>query len=401
MTLLTYRRTLISEYRCITFTGLAPPGSLTIVQGTVPSSSTLSLALLNWSSIAWSDPAGANKWPSTTVLDIATRTAESLNILQFDPPALNSSYSVEITGPFLQCQSPNASQVPVFEFYETLLLNGSSGTQITEWSQSYMTPEDIQAGFYRNVMMSAFDPHLGSDGWASFPTQEDQSEHFNNWPVSLPTNFSSSIGYEPDFLKPNPICNPSVLNFTTNPACQMFPRQLWVLTSNDSFVCTLGVGTRIAHFAFENGAQTVSYGDLTNFDPLFVPRMGSQPEAPPDWDSNFPGSVNESAIGQETYSYMAAYVSLTNLLSGNITAFLTIEPENPQVELSEHTSQITFTGLDACSDFKNNYWIQNYSNAASLFPKPAYMCRNQTPAKGIEDLMTNITLSMMTSSDLT
>jgi hypothetical protein len=98
---------------------------------------------------------------------------------------------------------------------------------------------------------------------------------------------------------------------------------------------------------------------------------------------------------------MAAYVSLASLLSGNITAFLEVEPENPQVELWEHTSHITFTGLDACNDFKKNYWNQKYPNAASLFPKPEYMCRNRTLAKGIEDLMTNITLSMMTSSDLT
>jgi hypothetical protein len=321
-----------------------------------------------------------------------------MNILKFEPPALNSSYNVEIIGPFLQCQSPNATQIPVFEFYETLLANGSGEPRITEWSQPYLTSAKLEAGNFLNVMMSTFDPYLGSDGWANFPGLPDQ---FNNWPVSLPANFSSSIGYEPDFLKANPICNSSVPNVTTMPACQMFPRQLWVLTSNDSFVCTLGNGTRIAQFSFEDGTQTVSYGDLTNFIPLFVPRMGLQPRAPPNWNSDFPSTLNESAISNEVYAYMAAYVSLTSMLSGNITAFLEVEPENPQVELWEHTSQITFTGLDACNDFKKNYWNQKYPNAASLFPKPEYMCRNRTLAKGIEDLMTNITLSMMTSSDLT
>jgi hypothetical protein len=360
-----------------------PPGSLAIIQGTVYESSSLSIALLNWSSIAWSDPGAANRWPSTTVLDLATQTAAGMNILKFEPPALNSSYNVEITGPFLQCQSPNATRIPVFEFYEALLANGSGEPRITEWSQPYLSSDTLEAGNFMNVMMSTFDPYLGSDGWANFPGLPDQ---FNNWPVSLPANFSSSIGYEPDFLKANPICNPSVLNFTTMLACQMFPRQLWVLTSNDSFVCTLGNGTRIAQFSFEDGTQTVSYGDLTNFILLFVPRMGVQPRAPPNWDSDFPGAMNESAISQEVYAYMAAYVSLTSMLSGNITAFLEVEPENPQVELWEHTSRITFTGLDACSDFQNNYWNQKYPNAASLFPKPEYMCRNRTLAKALRIL---------------
>jgi hypothetical protein len=258
-----------------------------------------------------------------------------MNILKFEPPALNSSYNVEITGSFLQCQSPNPTQIPVFEFYETILAKGSSEHRITKSSQQNLTSADLEVGGFVNVMMSAFDPYLGRDGWVNFPGLPNQ---FNNWPASLPANFGSSIGYEPEFLKANPICNPSELNCTTAPVCQMFPRQLWVLTSNDSFVCTLGNGTRIAQFNFEDGIQTVSYGDLTSFIPLFVPRWGLQPRAPPNWNSDFPDTLNESAISQEVYAYMAAYVSLTSMLSGNLTAFLEVDPVTPQVQLSEHTS---------------------------------------------------------------
>jgi hypothetical protein len=139
--------------------------------------------------------------------------------------------------------------------------------------------------------------------------------------------------YEPEILKANPTCNPSELNFTTDPFCQMFPRQLWVLTSNDSFVCTLGNGTRMAQFTFKAGTQTVSYGELTSFIPIFVPRKGALLVVPPNWDSDFPNMLNQTAISREVYAYMSAYVSLTSMLSGNVTAFLTVEPENPQVDL--------------------------------------------------------------------
>jgi hypothetical protein len=57
------------------------------------------------------------------------------------------------------------------------------------------------------------------------------------------------------------------------------------------------------------------------------------------------------------------------------------------------------TGLHACDTIKNNNWTQIY--ASTPFEKPCHMCRNRSLARAMEDLATNVTLSMITSADLT
>jgi hypothetical protein len=162
------------------------------------------------------------------------------------------------------------------------------------------------------------------------------------------------------------------------------------VTSNENFICTLGNGTRTAHFDFEDGVQTVSYGELQDFEPVFAPRRLMLTKN----EGNLTVSVD---VDYQVHSYMSVYLSLQNMLSGNITMW--IPWTSTQAPFLTDESFVLRTGLDACDLVKNNTWSQNYTN--TLFEKPDYMCRNRSLARAIEDLAANATLSMMTSADLT
>jgi len=136
--------------------------------------------------------------------------------------------------------------------------------------------------------------------------------------------------------------------------------------------------------------QSISYGEIQDFEPVFAPRQLLLNKS----DGNV--TVSED-VDYQIHSYMALYLSLQNMLSGNITMW--IPWTSAQAPFLTDQSFVLRTGLDACDSIKNNTWSQNYTN--TLFEKPDYMCRNRSLARAIEDLSTNATLSMMTSADLT
>jgi len=161
------------------------------------------------------------------------------------------------------------------------------------------------------------------------------------------------------------------------------------VTSDDAFICTLGNGTRTANFNFIDGDQTISYGELRDFDPVFAPRQIFL---------NIPdgNTTQQVDVDYQVHSYMSVYLSLQNMLSGNLTMWIPWTSPTPPFLTDQNF--VLRTGLDACGSIKNNTWSQNYTN--DLFEKPGYMCRNGSLARAIEDLATNVTISMMTSSDL-
>jgi len=136
--------------------------------------------------------------------------------------------------------------------------------------------------------------------------------------------------------------------------------------------------------------QVISYGELQDFEPVFTPRrlLLNKTE----------GNVTVSEdVDYQVHSYMAVYLSLQNMLSGNITIWILWTSK--QAPFLTDQSFVLRTGLDACDSIKNNIWSQNYTN--TLFEKPDYMCRNRSLARAIKDLSANATLGMMTSADLT
>jgi hypothetical protein len=327
----------------------------------------------------WNDESSIGIFQSMEVISVATRAAEEMRILDTAAPASNSSYELSIRGPYMRCDEANATQIPVFENYKNAAVINRMMTTDTEES---ISPNMSHSNPYFGIVLSVFDPFIGNDGWSS----QRAGGTLGSWASFLPTGFGNSSGYIPAGLQGYAFCKDN----RTYSHCQMFPRQLWVATANDSFVCTLGNATRTARFNFVDGEQTVTYGDLHNFEPIFVPR-----------DGYLQSSLNSShlPINFEVYSYMAVYLSFAEMLIGNVTLVLGNATQvTPQIY---HGSKVLLTGLQACGEFSDSYWVQKYPSNAYLFNEPEYMCRNRTLARAIEDLSANITISMMASSNLT
>ena len=229
----------------MTLVAFLPPGTLTVASDILTESYDMSIPQLNWNLPSWVDvnipglPAAAN------VADLVTQSAEQIRVLDFEAPAPNSSYSMEIRGPFLQCEPPNSSQIPVFEYYQSMLyqdpvkvamvtqdtlpiaLELFNTTSLLHTSNAVDPPGVPGYPDLHGLVMSAFDPLLG-EGLSDFDFVGGnivQSLGSGIWDVNLPVNFGESMGYTPS------ICQPVAANATQpgdTPACQMFPLQLWV-----------------------------------------------------------------------------------------------------------------------------------------------------------------------------
>lgn len=243
------------------------------------------------------------------------------------------------------------------------------------------------------------------------PVSSADFEQFNDWDMDIPVDFNTSY-----------IINRYERGVT--------PLQLWVQTANQSFVCTLMNSSYDVDFEYVLGTQKVNPGNITYLEPLYV------------------GSDVESLMLDplDHYAYLAVFVAMTNMLSGNITTTIS-DIQRDSVEqtdlrgtgynttrLYDSSSRILLTGLIACKDFTDNFWTENpisyyegfnntiypvfsnqsnlwddyvYHNLArnnytnNLFTQPAWMCRNSTLMRAIEDLSYNITISMLSSEELT
>jgi len=253
---------------------------------------------------------------------MASRAAEDMTILQMNAPAPNASYELTIRGPYLLCEEANSSQIPVFEYYKTAAAREHMMMSYTEAD----IPQNLsRTNPYLGVVLSVFDPFLGNDGW----TNGTPGGELGSWSSFLPLDFSKTLGYIPHDLETLAYCRDNI----TYTHCQMFPRQLWVNTANDSFVCTLGIGTRTARFDFVDGEQSVAYGDVQGFEPVFVPRDGSLRNS---------SNGTHLPVNFEIYSYMAVYQSLAQMLIGNVTLVLGSSTQViPQIY---HDSKVLLTG---------------------------------------------------------
>ncbi len=387
----------------MTFAVFLPPGSLTVVQGTTTELAFVNVPHLDWTLRSWTDPNIRGFPPAPIAQKLVTESSQTSRVLDFIPPAPNSTYSFNVRGPYLQCESPNSTQAPVLEYYTNSLYLVNQSATIPKATNRTLpltlelfkdkpnihppVPLDPPGTFglpdVHGIVMSAFDPFLGEGAGALQPVSGSNIEPLNTWKVDLPLDFGRAMGYTPSFC-------PNASFPGDTPDCQMFPLQVWVVTSEDAMVCTLGNGTRTVHFEFVNGEQMIAYEDLLDFDPVFAPRQIFLRH-------QVGNNVELLDVDYQVHSYMAVYLSLVNMISGNITMWIPWTSGTPPF-LTEK-SFVLRTGLDACAEITNNVWSQNYTN--NLFEKPDYMCRNRTLGRAIEDLATNATISMMTSSDLT
>ncbi|KUJ09794.1 uncharacterized protein LY89DRAFT_597817 [Mollisia scopiformis] len=373
--------------------GVLPPGTLTVVPGIVKEKQNRSMPSLNWTSDSWlPDPlfynfSGGADWqtPTSLVLTKTAQVAETMDLLPLDPPAINSSYMMPIRGPYIQCEPANSSELIFFNFYNNLLVEGGIYSETTQGSM----PINISVNDTAPVMLffSAFDLTMAADWQPDRSYDYVNADIYNDWVVPIPPDFLDSYGYMAHGSKP--IANSSVYNFTA----QMVPRQLFVQTSETSFVCTLGNGTRDVYFDFSNGDQTITYGDLQEFEPLFVPIYGL-----PEYTSA--GPILPTNLGM--FPYVAVYTSLTSMLSGNLTVdAVSVLTKALDWQIWDTSSRIINTGLETCDDFTlssfnlhpvivNQTYVDPDSNATTMpvgrmnatfeggFKPAPWKCRNGT-----------------------
>jgi hypothetical protein len=96
----------------------------------------MAMPQLNWDLDTWTDAVIPGHPPSATVADLVTQSAEQMQVLQFSPLAPNSTYAMDVREPYLQCASPNSTQIPIFNYYQRSLItsNGTPIAMVTEKS---------------------------------------------------------------------------------------------------------------------------------------------------------------------------------------------------------------------------------------------------------------------------
>lgn len=321
-------------------------------------SSDFPVPYLNWTNTtAWLDPTmggnGAGDLPSSGVTRLVAQTAESMDTLRFPVPAANASYTFPLRGPFMQCESANSTQISIFQEYEQKLHDENMWVTASNWNTTISIPQSTIPGLVPDIstellMISAFDPTITywlnhHDGDINGP------DNFNNWWVDLPSN---ATGY---MVPHNP---PSSGSGQDEEDFLMVPRQIWVLTANDSIVCTMGNATRDVTVRIVDSEQTISYGPLQDFDPVIVPKLGTTTAALTTTD--------------EQRSFVQQYVAMASFLSGNVTMDYEGVYSNIST-LHDVGSNIFLTGLVACDEFAHTYCKSSHSRNSRHFYLPSML----------------------------
>lgn len=125
-----------------------------------------------------------------------------------------------------------------------------------------------------------------------------------------------------------------------------------------------------------------------------------------DYSTVFAPNASESA-------YFTSFLALGSNVFGNLSLENTNQgckggpsagcTSNATWMLQVMTTRLALTGLVACDEIAHNAWYDqvNTPSNETNFPSEPWMCRNRTLARGIEDLANNLTISMLSSANLT
>lgn len=397
--------------RVASLAGIIPPGTLVVVTGITTNVHPTPMMSFDWNLPSFYDAEAFTTLPSANVIEIANEAAENMIVLPLTPPGPNSSFSLQFYGPSVQCSAANTSQQAVFDYYQNTLARALIYTKQTYEEGNFTSDTQNQnapaAGFPVMLVLSAFAPYEGIQGWLVGNRNPTSVDALNNWNIDLPWGSLGGTGDDPDETPNNPNY-PSVV------------QQLWVQTTDQSFVCMMGNASYNVDFGFVDGVQTMIQYTTSDFQPLSMARLGG------DGNPDEPGPYEVNHQTGFEYTYMSVFMAFTSLISGNVSTTITAgygPDQTSNATLFDSSSRALLNGLSVCDDFLNNYWTENpigwnYSSPApynkseqtndtnlnvlnNLFEKPAWMCRNRTLMRAVEDLANNITISMLSSSNLT
>ncbi|KAH8685694.1 hypothetical protein BGZ60DRAFT_522978 [Tricladium varicosporioides] len=432
--------------------GITPPATLSVGPGFRNQTIVTSLASINWNAKGFTNILGYNGHTSSEVRQISSSSAQSMSIIPITPPNGNSTFYTQFYGPTVQCSPANSSQIPIFDEYAFKMWNTSytmaskakfeAGLGSNSWNVLANATARTSPWYDAPLMnvFSAFSPYAGDRFWfganifsSLTPSGPGSTiDENNNWSPGINSTLISNA--MPQWRNPAWKRTPSS---TANSLALFIVQQIFIQTSTDSIVCSMRNASFSVRHEFVNGVQTVAEYTITDSKPFWVPSQSGDFQSLTDPVTNVTPSTD---YWRPYYSYMSVFQAFTALLNGNISTTLMdiVALDNPKgkflfdgnVTVNTENSKILQHGLSACDDFAHGYWdgdnaiglgpfgpvpwrksfnatfkdnsasgsFSNISN--NLFTKPAFMCRNRTLIHAIEDLANNITISMLSSSNL-
>ncbi|TGO51653.1 hypothetical protein BOTNAR_0349g00110 [Botryotinia narcissicola] len=350
---------------------IAPAATLTIVAKNI--SEEVRLPVLDFSKASWNNSVDGQYNAVSITNTIAINTASNINVLGLSRQVSGSewSYTLQFYGPSIKCNEPNDTQQAIFN-------------NITKYyEQNNVFTYDDKNDNRINTSFGIGSGKIVYTSWSS-------------WYAGGTPN----AGFIPPLLK---------LHGSYYP-------QLWIQTSTSALVCTSVNATFNIAVSYIDGVQyvtqqsieTIGHYDLSYMD------VGDIESGPTITDSN--GVTVATATGGSAKVLWNQYIphmyALGAILGGNITLRdVTLGSSQNEQYNGYGTTNILGTGLMACEEiastpFKNesSYLIGNpsstFTNTFSSTTRP-WLCRNKTLARGIEDLANNITISYLSSPDLT
>jgi hypothetical protein len=280
------------------------------------------------------------------------------------------SYPVQFYGPSLQCHEPNSTEQVIFN-------------NVTRWFEQqnvYTFTDKIDS-----LSNQTFSPSSGRLIYTSW----------SDW-------FASGTPNEADLLEPFMYAD------------SWYP-QIWIQTSASSIVCNSVNASFDIMVSFIDGVQHITERNIQvigNYDLTQVTVTDEQATTTTIVNGTVVGvSADGGAEVVQWNPYLPHIYALGGVLSGNIT--LTDSVRNNEDSVREYAgygaTSVLATGLMACDEISNSPFknlsslvvqdpVETFTNT---FPSQPWMCRNRTLSRALEDLANNITISYLSSPDLT
>jgi hypothetical protein len=279
-------------------------------------------------------------------------------------PALNATFGIQFYGPTLQCNDTNNFQKESFNFFSRRYAEQGKIFTADLWKE----------GNYSNFLVySAFSPTIQVVNQRYYRDGPGTPDAYRNWQAEI---IPLKRGGGED---------------ETGKMVGIIPQELWVQTAASNIVCSLVNASFDIGFEFTNGVGKVARQHVV-----------IQPPAPPSNTTAL--NIRSEELGEDITKYkktpyFVTFQAFGNTLFGNVSMTRTMGT----TFLAEQSSPMLQTGLVACDEIGYNYWYKtmHLDVNGTKFPHEPWMCRNKTLARGIEDLANNITISMLSSANLT
>ena len=399
--------------RLLPIAAVIPPGTLTVGVNYTNTPTPLRVPVIDYESLLWVVQEPSAYTLSPLVLGLALQSAISGDVISIPAPAPNSSYSLSFYGPSLNCGPvADTSRQYVFDYFNFNLRtnqteHGSETALVadmgTEWwmelTRNGSGPPDLR-------MLAAFtDPWLPAELWSGV-TYGKRILNMEDWAVDF-----GSLG-------------------------EYYPRKLGSMDmlfqlSNDGIFCRTFNASYVITISYDNGQQHVGLDHIELLNEY-------------NWYDHNNDNIGDGGVSgcmgadwktqrclelqQPWRAYRSIFAATANLIMGNVTM-------SPFGWLREQSSSLLLTKLVACPEFDlrllreeifaiaegkmaENETIDDYFAVTDRYNASVYFidtpeynytqtiagadgwCRNGSLIAGIQDLMHNITISMMASPQL-